>query len=127
VAHRTDGRTVNVQRSPRLKLEYQLSRPVFLRLVGEYTTERQAALRDDTRTNGPILIFDDAAGVYVRTNAFGRRSFRGDFLFSYQPKPGTVFFAGYGSTLRDPTPLGRANLRRSEDGFFLKLSYLFQL
>ena len=40
---------------------------------------------------------------------------------------GTVLFAGYGSTLRDPTELGRASLRRSEDGFFLKLSYLFQM
>jgi len=127
VARRTDGRTVNVQRSPRLKLEYQLSRPIFLRLVGEYTTERQAALRDDTRTGAPILIFDAAAGTYVRAEAFGRRSFRGDFLFSYQPTPGTVLFAGYGSTLRDPTGLGRASLRRSEDGFFLKLSYLFQM
>ncbi len=127
VARRTDGRTVNIQRSPRLKLEYQLSRPIFLRLVGEYTTERQAGLRDDTRTNAPILIFDDAADAYVRANPFGRRSFRGDFLFSYQPTPGTVLFAGYGSTLRDPTMLGRANLLRSEDGFFLKLSYLFQL
>jgi hypothetical protein len=127
VMRRTDGRTVNVQRSPRVKLEYQLSRPIFLRLVGEYTTERQAALRDDTRTDAPILIFDRAADAYVRANPFGRRSFRGDFLFSYQPTPGTVLFAGYGSTLRDPSELGRASLRRSEDGFFLKLSYLLQL
>ena len=127
VARRSDGKTVNVQRSPRVKLEYQLSRPIFLRLVGEYTTERQAALRDDTRTGAPILIFDPGAGVYVRTSAFGRRSFRGDLLFSYQPTPGTVLFAGYGSTLRDPTELGRDRLRRSEDGFFLKLSYLFQM
>jgi len=127
VARRTDGRTVNVQRSPRVKLEYQLSRPIFLRLVGEYTTERQAALRDDTRTDAPILIFDREADAYVRADPFGRRSFRGDFLFSYQPTPGTVLFAGYGSTLRDPTELGRASLRRSEDGFFLKLSYLFQM
>jgi uncharacterized protein DUF5916 len=127
VARRTDGRTVKVQRSPRVKLEYQLSRPIFLRLVGEYTTERQAGLRDDTRTGAPILIFDRAAGAYVRANPFGRRSFRGDFLFSYQPTPGTVLFAGYGSTLRDPSELARASLRRSEDGFFLKLSYLFQM
>lgn len=41
--------------------------------------------------------------------------------------PGTVLFAGYGSTLRDPSELGRAELRRAEDGFFLKLSYLFQM
>jgi hypothetical protein len=127
VGRRTDGSTVNIWRSPRLKVEYQLSRPIFLRLVGEYTTERRDALRDDTRTDAPILIFDPDANAYQRTTAFGHRSFRGDFLFSYQPNPGTVLFAGYGSTLRDPSDLGRSSLRRAEDGFFLKLSYLFQM
>jgi hypothetical protein len=127
VGRRSDGSTVNIWRSPRLKLEYQLSRPIFLRLVGEYTTERRDALRDEGRTNAPILIFDPDANTYVRTTRYGRRSLRGDFLFSYQPNPGTVLFAGYGSTMMDPTELGRARLRRTEDGFFLKLSYLFQL
>jgi hypothetical protein len=127
VGRRTDGSTVNIRRAPRLKIEYQLSRPIFLRVVGEYISERQDALRDDTRTNAPILIFDSEANRYVRATAFGRRSFRGDFLFAFQPNPGTVLFAGYGSTLRDPSELGRANLRRAEDGFFLKLSYLFQM
>ena len=64
-ADRSD--TVDLQRSPRLKIEYQLSRPIFLRLVGEYTTERQDDLRDDTRTNAPILIFDpDATATSAR-------------------------------------------------------------
>jgi hypothetical protein len=127
VGRRTDGSTVDIWRSPRLKVEYQLSRPIFLRLVGEYTTERRDDLRDDTRTGAPILIFDSEANRYTRATAFNHRSFRGDFLFSYQPNPGTVLFAGYGSTLLDPTGLGRASLRRVEDGFFLKLSYLFQM
>src|SRR5215204_257383 len=127
VGRRTDNSTVNIWRSPRLKVEYQLSRPIFLRLVGEYTTERRDSLRDDTRTNAPILIFDPDANTYVRTSAFGRRSFRGDVLFSYQPTPGTVLFAGYGSTLRDPSVMGTESLERAQDGFFLKLSYLFQL
>jgi hypothetical protein len=124
---RGDGSTVDLWRSPRLKIEYQLSRPLFLRLVGEYTTERRDALRDDTRTDAPILILDPGTNTYVRTAPFGHRSFRGDFLFSYQPNPGTVLFLGYGSTLRDPTELGRSSLQRAEDGFFLKLSYLLQL
>jgi hypothetical protein len=124
---RTDGSTVNIWRSPRLKVEYQLSRPVFLRVVGEYTTERRDALRDDTRSGAPILIFDPNSNAYVRAGAFNHRSFRGDFLFAYQPNPGTVLFAGYGSTLTDPTLLGLASLRRAEDRFFLKLSYLFRM
>ena len=127
VGRRTDGSTVDVWRSPRLKIEYQLSRPMFVRLVGEYTTERRDARRDDTRTNAPILVFDPDANTYLRPSPFGHRSFRGDLLFSYQPTPGTVLFAGYGSTLTDPSLLGQSHLERTEDGFFLKLSYLFQL
>jgi hypothetical protein len=127
VGRRTDGSTVSIWRSPRLKIEYQLSRPIFLRLVGEYTTERRDSLRDESRTNAPILVLDPATNLYTRTQPFGHRSFRGDFLFSYQPTPGTVLFAGYGSTLRDPTQMGQSTLQRAEDGFFLKLSYLFQM
>ncbi|HET6577946.1 MAG TPA: hypothetical protein VFG66_06460, partial [Gemmatimonadales bacterium] len=130
VGRRTDGSTVNIQHIPRLKLEYQLSRPIFLRLVGEYASERQDALRDHTRTEAPLLIYDPGAGDFVRAMAFRNRSFRGDLLFSYQPNPGTVLFAGYGSTLREPLdPAGqlRGGLRRADDGFFLKLSYLFRM
>jgi len=130
VGRRTDGSTVNIQHIPRLKVEYQVSRPVFLRVVGEYTSERQDALRDYTRTEAPLLIFDPEVGDFVRAVAFDHQSFRGDLLFSYQPNPGTVLFAGYGSTLRDPVdpknPL-RTGLRRSDDGFFLKMSYLFRM
>jgi hypothetical protein len=93
----------------------------------EYRTERQDALRDDTRTGAPILIFDPEVGDFVRAAAFSRRGFRGDLLFSYQPGPGTVLFAGYGSTLEAPAAAGRAGLRRTADGFFLKLSYLSQM
>ena len=56
------------------------------------------------------------------------KSFRTDWLFSYQPTPGTVLFAGYGNTLAtlDEDPR-RPQLRRTQDGFFMKLSYLFRL
>jgi hypothetical protein len=130
VNRRTDGSLVNVNHIPRLKIEYQASRPIFIRLVGEYTSERQSALRDDTRTDSPILIFDPAVGDFVRTSPFDRKSFRGDLLFSYQPTPGTVLFAGYGSTLRDPVDPSDprlTGLRRSDDGFFFKMSYLFRM
>ena len=130
VRRRSDGSMVNVQHIPRLKLEYQLSRPVFLRLVGEYAHERQDDLRDDTRTEAPLLVYDPGAGDFVRAEGFERSSFRGDVLFSYQPGPGTVLFAGYGSTLRDPGDPNdpfRSGLRRVADGFFLKMSYLFHM
>ena len=62
-------------------------------------------------------------------DAGGRRNVvRADALLSYQPTPGTVFFAGYGSLSRENEPLrfGRS-LERMNDGFFLKASYLFRL
>jgi hypothetical protein len=125
----SDGTLVNVAHLPRLKVEYQLSRPIFLRLVGEYAHERQDSLRDDTRTEAPILIFDAGSGRFVRAEAFERSSFRSDILFSYQPNPGTVVFLGYGSTLLDPADPSdprATGLRRVEDGLFVKVSYLLR-
>jgi hypothetical protein len=124
---RSDGTRVADGRIPRLKVEYQLSRAVFLRAIGEYNAQRQDTLRDDSRTNLPILIRDPATGVYAAAVASERNRFRIDALFSYQPTPGTVFFAGYSSFLSEPQGLHFGNLRRTNDGFFLKASYLFRL
>jgi hypothetical protein len=38
-----------------------------------------------------------------------------------------VFFAGYGNSLTERDPLAFRQLRRVDDGFFLKLSYLFRM
>jgi hypothetical protein len=124
---RTDGSTVGVRRIPRLKVEYQVARPLFVRLVGEYDASRQDDLRDDSRTNAPILIFDPAAGVHVRALGFSDNRLRGDALISYQPTPGTVFFVGYGSTAIEADALRFNRLRRVSDGFFVKASYLFRM
>jgi len=66
-------------------------------------------------------------GSYTLAEGVRQRSFRNDWLFSYQPTPGTVLFAGYGNALSNTAdPLGRS-LQRTRDGFFMKLSYLFRL
>jgi hypothetical protein len=124
---RTDGTRVADGRIPRLKVEYQATRAIFLRAIGEYNAQRQDTLRDDSRTNLPIVIRDPATGLYAPATAFERNRFRVDALFSYQPTPGTVFFAGYSSFLTEPQGLQFGNLRRTNDGFFLKASYLFRL
>jgi hypothetical protein len=124
---RSDGSTVGVRHIPRLKVEYQLTRAAFLRVVGEYDIARQDDLRDDTRTELPIVIRDPVTGLYERALGHEDKRLRLDFLFSYQPVPGTVIFAGYGSRLFEADdPLGRG-LRRESDGFFLKFSYLFRV
>ena len=126
-SRRSDGTRVADGRIPRLQVEYQLSRAIFVRAIGEYSAQRQDALRDDSRTNLPIVIRDPATGLYAPTVASERNRFRVDALFSYQPKPGTVFFAGYSSFLTEPRGLRFDNLQRTNDGFFLKASYLLRL
>lgn len=124
---RSDGSRVADRRIPRVKVEYQMSRAVFVRFVGEYDAQRQDTLRDDSRTNLPIVIRDPATGAYVPAVASERNNFRVDWLFSYQPTPGTVFFAGYGSTLTEPRSLEFRRLQRLNDGIFIKFSYLFRV
>ncbi len=124
---RSDLTTVGVQQVPRLKIEYQLSRYTFVRMVGQYTSEYQDDLRDDSRTDLPLAIRDRLTGQYRRALASEPRHFRLDWLFSYQPTPGTVVFAGYGNSLDTPGAIRFGRLQRTADGFFTKISYLFRL
>jgi len=106
--------------------------------VGEYTAADQLALRDESRTNGRLLVLQPN-GTYVASIPQRDHTFRADWLVSYQPNPGTVLFAGYGSTYfrsdSDPTQLTRrwrsedllAGARRVDDAFFVKASYLFRM
>ena len=123
----SDGTRVAIGRIPRLKMEYQATRSIFMRIIGEYNSQQQDELRDDSRTNLPIVIRDPATGLYPPAAGFERNRFRFDALFSYQPTPGTVFFAGYSSFLTEPRGLRFDELHRTADGFFLKASYLFRL
>lgn len=127
VIRRTDGSTVSNARIPRLKLEYQIARPLFVRLVGQYVAQERDSLRDESRTQAPILIVDPESGSYTRGGREVSNVFRGDLLVSYQPTPGTVLFAGYGSTLEETRAFRFGGLARRDDGLFLKLSYLFRL
>lgn len=124
--NRRDHSTVALRRIPRLKVEYQASRSIFVRVVGQYDSDWHDDLRDDTRTNGALLqrLSD---GSYARLTSESNNSLRVDWLFSWQPTPGTVFFAGYGATDVGAEPMRLRNLTRRDDGIFVKLSYLYQL
>ena len=125
VNRRTDGSLVNVGRIPRLKLEYQLLRPLFVRVVGQYVQQQTDSLRDDSRTGAPILIA--GPGGLTRSAASATNRFHADVLLSYQPTPGTVLFAGYGRNMTDAGAFRFSSLTRTDDSFFAKLSYLFRL
>ena len=125
VNRRTDGSLVNVGRIPRLKLEYQLARPLFVRLVGQYIQQKTDSLRDDSRTGAPILIAGPSG--LARSAARSDNRFHADVLVSYQPTPGTVLFLGYGSDMTDTGAFRFSDLTRTSDSFFAKISYLFRL
>ena len=120
---RSDGVRSASTRIPRLKVEYQLTRSVFLRAVTQYTATTRASLVDP-RTGQPILT--DTDSLYTPYPAVLSNGLRTDWLFSYRPSPGTVFFAGYGNSMTERDALAFRGLRRTADGFFVKASYLFQ-
>ncbi|MFK7843890.1 MAG: DUF5916 domain-containing protein [Rhodothermales bacterium] len=122
-----DKSTVGLRRVPRLKVEYQISRSLFLRLVGQYDSNFVDELRDNSRTEDPVLILDRETGEFSRSPERRSNNFRVDWLVSFRPNPGTVLFLGYGSSLREPQSYRFRNLQRVSDGFFLKLSYLFRV
>ena len=122
-----DKSTVGIRRVPRLKVEYQITPSIFLRLVGQYDANYVDALRDNSRTDDPILILDRDTGLYERTVESRTNRFRLDWLFSYRPTPGTVLFLGYGSSLQEPQSFRFRDLQRRNDGFFAKFSYLFRV
>jgi uncharacterized protein DUF5916 len=115
-----DGSWFSTANIPRLKLEYQLTRAIFFRYVGQYTAQQIDALRDP-RTGDTLIVGGTRQVRQTQTE------FRNDVLFSYRPVPGTVLFFGYGTSLTEPEPFTFGRLSRTSDGFFLKASYLFRL
>jgi hypothetical protein len=118
------GALVVRERIPRVRAEYQLARPLFVRFVGEYVAEERAAALDP-RTGGAILERD--GDVFRPIGAEADNGLRVDWLVSYRPTPGTVFFAGYGSSMQEREALRFRGLARRDDGFFVKASYLLKL
>ena len=132
-----DGSMVARTRIPRIRAEYQISRAIFVRAVGEYRADFADDLRDTDHDDLPL--YRQTPGGFVRARGFTtveRRpnhinSLRPELLFSYLPSPGTVIYAGYGGTLREPDAFrlgrGAGELRRQNDSFFVKMSYLFRV
>ncbi len=121
--HGTNIRSMET-RIPRIKLEYQIARPIFVRVVSQYTAASRAALVDP-RTGEVLNVA--TSGVTAPSTASNSNVLRTDWLFSYRPTPGTVFFLGYGGSLSEADPLAFRELTRTNDSFFVKGSYLFRI
>lgn len=118
---RSTGERSAFSRIPRIKAEYQVARPIFVRVVSQYTATRREALRDPL-TGEVLTLANGSPSQPSESNVL-----RTDWLFSYRPAPGTVFFVGYGGNLNEEDPLAFRRLRRTGDAFFVKLSYLFRI
>jgi len=114
--YRRDGSEFARSTIPRLKLEYQPNRALFFRAIGEYRSDRRAALLQPG-TGIPLLV----AGQPQPSTEFN--GLRLDLLASLEPTPGTVAFLGYGSSLETDGEFDWSRLRRQNDGFFVKLAY----
>ena len=119
---RSDGVQSTSTRIPRIKVEYQIARPLFVRIVSQYTASTREPLVDPF-TGRTLLVSSN--GAFVPATLQSSNLLRADFLVSYRPSPGTVVFAGYGNSLTESDPLAFQQLRRSTDGFFVKMSYVF--
>ena len=122
---RRDGTEFSRQVVPRLRVEYQFSRALFLRVIGQAESRRRDALRDP-RTERPLLERDDSGAL---TPIAATRSLigRADILLSYLPSPGTVIFLGYGSAGDASVTQRPWDAQRTSDGLFVKFSYLFRV
>ena len=119
------GEQSTASRIPRLKVEYQVARPIFVRFVSQYQSVSRAPAFD--ARSGSLIYTQLASGAFVPSPDMAANNWRSDVLFSYRPNPGTVFFAGYGNTYQESSIVPTfAERRRTDDAFFLKLSYLFR-
>jgi hypothetical protein len=109
------GRTV----IPRLRIEYQLTRALFVRAIGEYRSERRDALRDPV-TEAPLAV--GGVGTLPESGGF----FRHEWLISFEPTPGTVAYLGYIGAHESPSATSVRGFRREADGLFLKVAYRFR-
>lgn len=121
-----DGSAVLLTNIPRLRLEYQASRAVQLRFIGQYESRTRDALRDP-RTGDPLLSRSNSGtwSAYSRTRS---NALRADWLLTYLPSPGRVMYLGYGATLTQDDAFSFGERPRVQsDGLFVKVSYQVRL
>jgi hypothetical protein len=120
-----DGSAFSTQVVPRLRLEYQFSRALFLRFIGQVESRDRSALREP-RSEQPL--YRRASNGSLSAQG-ARRSLlgRADWLVSYLPSPGTVVFFGYGTALDATETMRPGEAQRTSEGAFVKVSYLFRV
>ena len=115
-AERRDGSEFARTIIPRVKVEYQPTRALFVRVVGEYRSQRQAALRDAGHGR-------PAAGERRAVAAEMSNGLRIDSLFSYEPTPARWRSSATAARWPPSATSACAGSTGRPTGFFLKLAY----
>lgn len=107
---------------PRVSAQYQLTRSLFMRVIGEYAAQSTKAL---LAPNGQTLARCSDGDCDVLDGSDANDMYF-EALLSYEPTPGTVFFAGYSREMDELAAFEFRDLTTRRDGFFMKLSYRFR-
>jgi hypothetical protein len=108
---------------PRLQIRYQLSRALYVRSIGEYSTQSRGDLLDPVTGEA---VYSCNGGTCAVRRGSDAHDFRIEGLLGYEPTPGTVLFFGYTRQFEDTSAFTFERVRSVADGLFLKLSYRFR-
>jgi hypothetical protein len=119
-----DGSRYSSATIPRVQARYQITRALYVRSIGEYSSQERGDLLDPT--SGQPVWSCGTSGCAARTGS-DAHDFRLEGLLGFEPSPGTVVFFGYTRQFRDTSAFSFTQVRPTADGLFLKLSYRFRL
>lgn len=120
-----DGSEYSSATIPRLQLRYQMTRSMFIRGIGEYSSQERGDVLDPV-TGAPVYRCSSADSCSLRQGS-DSHDFRVETLLAYEPSPGTVFFLGYTRQWADTSGFRFEDVRTEADGVFVKLSYRFRM
>jgi hypothetical protein len=108
---------------PRIQARYQFTRALFVRGIGEYSSQTRGEILDPA-TGAPVLSCEEECSLRAGSESF---DFRLEGLVGYEPSPGTVVFLGYSRQMRDTMAFRLQDVTTRADGLFLKVSYRFRM
>lgn len=117
---RSDNSVFSTAIVSRLTSQYQFSKALMARALVQYNLEDRDALRDPS-SGQPILI--DGSPIDEQEDG----SVQGQFLLQFQPSPGTIFYVGYTRMMEGDYSYNLRTKDPTEDGIFVKLSYLLRI
>ena len=119
-----DGSRYSSATIPRLQARYQMTRAMYVRGIGEYSSQERGDILDPL-TGDPV--YRCSNGSCAQRSGSAAHDFRVEALLGYEPSPGTVVFFGYTRQFRDTSAFSFEQVRPTADGLFLKLSYRFRM